>query len=306
MLKKLSFLVLVTMITLSMSLTGCVSQGEYDTLQKDYETSQSNLTSAQREYELLESQLATLKKEWEESKASLEAEIASQSATISDAQNTNTTLLADIEELQTQLDTALDTKIIQTYAFNYYGRDFVWELSISLRTYLHYKELPRIDDTSKYTTMVTDSYANDLINVIVDEIEEAILRFNYNKADVVNLVGTFVQSLVHANDETDTPYDDYPRYPIETLFDEGVDCEDTSILAAAILERLDYDQVFFVFSQPKHVALGVYALSVINLDGWEYEAKRYIYLETTGELWTLGHMPSTYNGLQPAIYPIGE
>jgi predicted transglutaminase-like cysteine proteinase len=281
------------------SLVGCVSKKEYDTLQQENETLQANLTSAQREYEFLQSQMATAQKEWEVAKVALEAEATQQSIAISEAQQ-------NIVELQAKLDTALATEIKQAYAFSFQTKSFTWELSIPLKTYLSYKEKPRITDNSKYTQMVTDSGADALINKLILQIQDAVLRYNYNKTDTIDLVGAFVQSLIFANNDVTTPYDDYPRYPVETLWDQTADCEDTSILTAALLYRLQYSHVFFVFNQPKHAAIGVYIPAMVGLDGWEYQAKRYIYLETTGENFTLGHAPSVYVVLQPSIYPVGQ
>jgi hypothetical protein len=297
--KNKVLLLFVTLVVLSVSVVGCVSQKEYDTLEKENETLQANLTSAQREYGFLQSQMTSLQKEWEEAKAALDAEIVSKSTTITEAQQ-------NIAELQAQLDATLNTEIKQAFAFTFQNKSFAWELSIPLKTYLYYKEKPRVTDTSKYNAMATDSYANSQISQLVRQINDAILQYNYNKTDTVNLVDAFVQALVFANNDETTPYDNYPRYPIETLFDQSADCEDTSILTAALLYRLEYSQVIFVFSEKKHVAVGVYVPAAVGLDGWEYQAKRYIYLETTGNTWTLGHAPSVYLALQPEIYPIGK
>lgn len=305
MTKNKIFLLVISIILVSISFIGCVSKSNYDSLKQEYDTSQANLTSAQREYEFLQSQLTSLQKEWDVSKANLDAEIAQQSAKINEVQNTNSKLTADIADLQNRLETVLNTEVKQTYAFSYQNKNFTWELSIPLKTYLYYKEKPVITDTSRYNTMVKDSYADSLMNVLILQVKDAVLRYNFNTSDTVNLVGAFVQSLIRANNDPTTPYDDSPSYPIQTLFDQGIDSEDTSILTASILYRLNYTEVIFVFSQPKHVAVGVYVPAVFGLDGWEYQAKRYIYLETTGALWNLGYVPPVYLSQQPSIYPVG-
>src|SRR4030042_3399580 len=107
--KNKVLLLFVTIIVLSVSLVGCVSQKGYDTLEKENETLQANLTSAQREYEFLQSQMTSLQKEWEVAKAALEAETARQSTVISEAQR-------DIAELQVKLATALNTEKKQAHA----------------------------------------------------------------------------------------------------------------------------------------------------------------------------------------------
>lgn len=299
MLKNKILSLFIMLVVLCVITAGCVSKSKYETLMQDYETSQTDLTSAQHDYEFLQAQMTASQKEWETAKAALETESTSKSATISKLQQ-------DIARLQVELDTALNTEIKQAWSFSFQNKTFTWELSIPLKTYLYYKDKARITDTSKYTEMVTDNYADSLLDKLVKEINDAVLQYNYNKTDTINLVGAFVQSLIFANNDVTTPYDDYPRYPIETLFDQSADCEDTSILTAALLYRLEYSQVIFVFAQPKHVGIGVYVPATVGLDGWEYQAKRYIYLETTGDTWTLGHAPTVYQTLQPTIYAVGK
>ena len=77
-----------------------------------------------------------------------------------------------------------------------------------------------------------------------------------------------------------------------------------SILAAAILTKLGYNVVFFVFEQEQHMAVGV-DIDAIGMN-WEYRAKKYYYLETTGEKWQLGWLPSQYMTTQPVILPVSR
>jgi hypothetical protein len=297
-------LVFLCITVLSVTFFGCTSKSNFDNLKKDYDTVkndydalQANLTTAQREYNLLQSNMTSLQKEYDTTKATLEAKVASQSAVITEAQNTNVTL-------QSKLDTTLNTEIKFTYRFKYQMWQFNWDISIPLREYLYYKAKSRISDSSKYTSMVTDSHADSLINILVQNIKDAVLTYDLKKTDTVDLVGAFVQSLIYASQDTASPYDNRPLYPIETLFEQGGDCEDTSILAATLLQKLEYNQVFFVFSQPKHVALGIDNPASPYVNGWEYQAKRYIYLETTGDNYIVGAAPSVYTTLQPEILPI--
>jgi hypothetical protein len=306
MLKSKALLVFLCITVLSATFFGCTPNSDYDALKKDYDTVkkdydalQANLTTAQREYDLLKSQITTLQKDYDATKATLEAKIASQAATIAEAQNANVTL-------QSKLDATLNTEFKFTYRFKYQTWQFNWDIAIPLREYLYYQAKSRITGSSKYTAMVTDSHADSLINILVQKIKDASLNYNLKKTETIDLVGAFVQSLVYASQDIATPYDDRPLYPIETLFEQGGDCEDTSILAASLLQRLEYDQVFFIFSQPKHVALGIDVPASLYVTGWEYLAKRYIYLETTGDNYTVGTAPTVYTTLQPEILPISK
>jgi hypothetical protein len=92
---------------------------------------------------------------------------------------------------------------------------------------------------------------------------------------------------------------------VETLFDQGGDSEDTSILAAALLERLEFDLVLLVFENPEHMALGVYLPGFYGYS-WEYRGKNYLHLETVAEGGVLGNCPYIYQGVLPTIIMLGE
>jgi hypothetical protein len=118
----------------------------------------------------------------------------------------------------------------------------------------------------------------------------------------VNFVISFVQSLPYTVDDVTTAWNEYPRYPIETLFDRGGDCEDTSILVAALLEGLGYDCALLILDEDDHCAVGV----DIDAYGTYYEVNgvQYFYLETTGEGWEIGQQPDSFPSTTAYVYPI--
>jgi hypothetical protein len=134
-------------------------------------------------------------------------------------------------------------------------------------------------------------------------IRNSTLSDNLRQSDVVNLVAKFTQSLPHSDKDVKTAYDDYPRYPLETLADQGGDSEDTSILVATLLTLLDYDVVLLSFQNEPYVAVGV-NLSTSGGKYWEYQGTRYYYLGTTGDYRKLGETPTQFLYVTPTIYPV--
>jgi len=112
-----------------------------------------------------------------------------------------------------------------------------------------------------------------------------------------------VQSLPYTVDSVTTSFDEYPRYPIETLVDNGGDCEDTSILLAAIVDKLGYGVALIM--PPAHVAVGIAGEESRPGRYWEYAGTKYYYLETTGEGFRIGEVPSVYSKATAHVYPIG-
>ena len=64
---------------------------------------------------------------------------------------------------------------------------------------------------------------------------------------------SFAQNLPYTADDVTTGFDEYPRFPYETLYDNGGDCEDTSILVSAMLRELRYGVALLHF--PGHMAV---------------------------------------------------
>jgi predicted transglutaminase-like cysteine proteinase len=141
------------------------------------------------------------------------------------------------------------------------------DLTISSTLYQQYKSVPQYLRTMRgvngYSLLVTtqDTY----IKQLTDKLHEAATKEGYGPLDEVSFVLSFVQSLKYTSDSATTGYDEYPRFPVETLVDEGGDCEDTTILFATLVENLGYGVIFI--NPPNHVAVGVKG---DNLDGNYY------------------------------------
>lgn len=305
------YLVLLCLLILALTLSSCgVPQEEYDALraelvsaQSEIENLQGELASSQSEIENLQGELTSSQSEIE----NLQDELTTQSATLAQVQSSNTALREQIFQLENELDVILDTTVTQYYQFTYRWGDYYWTLPIPLRTYFYYKEKPRPISFLGYSSMVTDPYDDSLIDGMVRNLGEAAVTKNLSMLEKTNFVVAFIQSLPYTEDVVTTPYDEYPRYPAETLFDRGGDCEDTSILAATLLTAMGYNVVLLVFEEEQHMAIGV-DIPNANALGyyWEYQGEKYFYLETTGEGWQIGDCPSEYRKALAHMYSVGR
>ncbi len=163
--------------------------------------------------------------------------------------------------------------------------------------YEYYKEQPRLP-IDYFSVYITNPLDDKYIEALAREIEEAASRNDFSDWETVNLAISFVQSLKYTSDNVTTPYDEYPRYPIETLVDRGGDCEDTSILTAAILDAMGYDVV--LIQLPNHMAVGILGGESVQGTYFKDGGKKYFYLETTGEGWEIGEVPPQYSGIETA------
>lgn len=193
----------------------------------------------------------------------------------------------------------------KSFAWYYEGSQWTWDLNIPKSLYNSYRRVSVSERTSysvgDYDFLVTtqDSY----VKIVADGLREAAENKGYEPYDEVSFILAFVQSLPYTSDSVTTGYDEYPRFPVETLVDGGGDCEDTSILFAAIVLVLGYGAIFI--SPPSHVAVGVLGK---DLSGyyWTYSGRRYYYCETTGENWRIGDLPDELQNTKAYLSSIDQ
>jgi len=188
------------------------------------------------------------------------------------------------------------------YSWDYGGYPWSWDLNIPKQSYYEYEGRYRTLNFEYYVTE-NDPYIISLANGLAD----AARSKGYGSYETVSFVMAFVQSLPYTSDSVTTSYDEYPRYPVETLVDNGGDCEDTSILFAALLEAypLGYDAVLFLipWDSPNHMAVGVWGSS--NLGAYvEHDGREYNYCETTGDGFKIGEIPQEYEGISVQVIEV--
>jgi hypothetical protein len=184
-----------------------------------------------------------------------------------------------------------DEYIERSYSWEYGGDVWTWSASFPKVLYDYYREKPR-PITRDYAVYATDPYDDKMIDSLVDVFNKSSERNDYSKYETVGLIVAFVQSLPYTTDNVTTPYDEYPRYPLETLVDNGGDCEDTSILTAVLLQRLGYGVVLLEF--PNHMAVGVSCEEGVGAYFEDDYGNKFCYLETTGSGWEIGEIPFQY------------
>jgi hypothetical protein len=189
--------------------------------------------------------------------------------------------------------------IRKDFTWAYGGETWAITLYIPEQLYDYYSHRIRVP-TADYSVYVTHPLDDEYISTIISEFDVIATEEGYDDVQVVELVVAFVQSLPYTSDDGTTEFDEYPRYPLETLVDGGGDCEDTSILTSALLDGMEYGSV--LFHLPEHVGVGV----DVDHHGsyWLYEDVSYYYVETTGEGWGIGELPEVHQGQSATIYPI--
>lgn len=174
--------------------------------------------------------------------------------------------------------------------------------------YNYYTNLDRIV-VEDYSVFILDRYDDVYLDLILNRIIESYSNGRFDlKSDVekIEYVNGFVQALEYKLDSDLNDSNEYPRYPIETLFNGngGGDCEDKSILSASLLEKLDYEVA--LLRLPNHMAVGV-KLDEDAVSRYNFYTDSYYFLETTNEGKPLGFIPKEYESPSELyVYPIKQ
>lgn len=187
----------------------------------------------------------------------------------------------------------------RTYSWDYEGRR--WQLTLPLDDELYetYKSRTRNRD---YDLFASDPYDDWLIKDIAEAFFSLSKAYGLEKRQIPGFCVSFVQSLNYTSDLESSGYAQYPRFPYETLYENGGDCEDTSILSVAILQEMGYDAV--LLELPEHMALGIKCNTEQKGRSFEYEGSNYYYLETTGSDWQIGEVPDEYADQPVHVVPV--
>jgi len=187
------------------------------------------------------------------------------------------------------------------YEWPYKSKTWATTLSIPESLYNFYKQQPH-DRQHNYAQYALSERDKASMKYLADMFRDAGSREGYSADDNVLNIVSFVQALPYTSDKVTTGFDEYPRYPIETLVDNGGDCEDTSILTAALLNEMGYEVV--LLELPQHMGVGVKWADGHPGTYVLYEGAKYYYLETSGRGWKIGQLPDEYKGQQFTVCPL--
>jgi hypothetical protein len=151
-----------------------------------------------------------------------------------------------------------------------------------------------------YRSFITEGDLFPLYDAIGDACSQLRIENNLDDDEYLELITVFVQSIPYS--EGNTPIS--PKFPIETIVDGEGDCDDKSILLAALLAREGYDVVLFYFEKENHMAVG------IRCPQWSYKDTGYAFIETTG-INLVGFETEELQGgdilvSDPVLIPVGE
>ena len=142
------------------------------------------------------------------------------------------------------------------------------------------------------------------VKAIARYIKESVDNAKLPELDLVQFTLDFAQApnITYCIDENSASINfakEYMRFPDEVLYDKEGDCDCKSSLTAALFHELGYNVIVMLSQKLGHAAIGIGCkeewLTDIKAEDpdkviREYNGKRYLYCETTGDGYKIGHI----------------
>ena len=136
---------------------------------------------------------------------------------------------------------------------------------------------------NNYSAYAQDEADETAVYTLAETLRDMAVNNGFASSyDIAGFISAFVQGLEYQDDLTYKGVIEYPKYPIETLFDQGGDCEDSAVLLAKMLKLLGYGAVLLVSEDHMAVGLQTSSNGNLSLDGIQY-----YYIETTEPGWRI-------------------
>ncbi len=129
-----------------------------------------------------------------------------------------------------------------------------------------------------YRSFIDDESLQPLYDAILTEMRKVKSKLSLDSDSYAELIITYAQSMPYSTNMARSE----PKFPIETVYEGHGDCDDKSLLAAALLSIEGYDVALMLFDAEEHMALGIKLPP--EKAYLSYEGTGYAYVETT-----LGH-----------------
>ena len=156
-----------------------------------------------------------------------------------------------------------------------------------------------VRDKTFVTYSYTDSTMAPYMETLVNALYEKYMATHSTVTEIgyLNYILAFTQYIEYQYDEEAMGVEEYWKFPLETLYDQGGDCEDTSILFVAIAHQsrsiIGFNYEVAMQLLPGHMC-GAIKLSGSSAS-YKTNPSGYIYCETTTTDYRIGEIPKSNN-----------
>ncbi len=185
-------------------------------------------------------------------------------------------------------------KVSKTLNWEHKGKPHSVEAYLPIDVSDYYEKKTRPEHTFDSQHYLPYVHSKDIgIERLAAELK-AIIDTNgsWDYYDEVMFIVHMVQQMRYATSAI-AGFDLTTKYPMQTIITGRGDCEDTSVLAAALLKKLDYDVKLIqleIDGRKSHLGIGVWANGVKGTS-WDKGGRTFYYVETTTPGHEFGELP---------------
>lgn len=167
--------------------------------------------------------------------------------------------------------------------------------------YINQEKLASDNWSSEYYKSFVDPLIfNPMYNSILSQFRELKDEMSLDSDRYAELILAYVQSVPYKTDDLRIA----PKFPVETVYENSGDCDDKSLLAAALLSAEDYEVALLEFEEEEHMALGIRSSDCF------YKGTGYAYVEVTDYNypgWPLTDINEVITiTSNPVVIPVGD
>ena len=191
----------------------------------------------------------------------------------------------------------IDVRLQNNRQFTWVYDELSWfyETALSYPTYTTFRDLDHsvnyIEDYARFSTP-NEQYVIDLAT----DLENMAIQNGYTtELDIAEFIYAFVGAIDYQYDIEAMGQNEYPKYPIEMLWHQSGDCEDSAALYISLVEAIGFDAMLMIglVKPNSEEDWGGHAWAVIYIsghsgDGWygmgSKSSQPYYFVETTDYL----------------------
>jgi uncharacterized repeat protein (TIGR02543 family) len=199
----------------------------------------------------------------------------------------------------------VDGTVIREFIWDYDGKTYSLKLEMDYRDVDYARKYYAPEDRKserpeheRDKTFVTMSYTDPHMAPYIEGASDSLItsykgsHSTVDEYDFLNYLLVFTQNIHYEEDKEYTGYDEYWKFPLETLYDQGGDCEDTSLLFLALAhecsDKLGFENRIALQILPQHAAA---AVMIEDMKDYDPNPYGFIFGETTATGYDLGEIP---------------
>lgn len=217
------------------------------------------------------------------------------------------TLVPELLDMGAESGDGYERSIIEgEFELNFEGttNGQAWNVSFTIfkSGYVNSRRRDHGRSRSEYVAYETSNgFSSSMATILSEEAERNGFTGKRMKAEFVI---DFIQHLPYVPDDVSTGFDDYTKFGNELFAEMGGDCEDTAISLAGILQSEPFEYDMVLIQPPGHMAAGIYGKDDLPGVYWEYDGRKYYYIETTGVGWGIGDLPQAYEDSKAYVHQV--